>query len=157
MLTFVGAMSGYCSTGSEKNAPIPPSITMIARTQAKIGRSMNIRDMAELSAPACAAASRRGDVLRRARRHRADFHSVADVVAEALGDHAVAGLEAVGADRVAPARACRRDLAAHRLVRGIDDEDEGAAADVALQCRLRDEECARLDRLVEHRLHEHAG
>src|SRR5690606_7252173 len=134
MLTFVGAMSGYCSTGSEKNAPIPPSITMIARTQAKIGRSMNIRDMAELSAPACAAASRRGDVLRRARRHRADFHSVADVVAEALGDHAVAGPEPVGHDPVATARACRGDLAAHRLVLGIDGEGAGGAVAVALPC-----------------------
>src|SRR5690606_22669425 len=112
MLTFVGAMSGYCSTGSEKNAPIPPSITMIARTQAKIGRSMNIRDMAELSAPACAAASGRG---------------------------------------------CRRDVAAHRLVLGVDDGVDGGAVDVALQCRLRDEEGARVERLVEHRLRGHAG
>jgi hypothetical protein len=28
-----------------KIAPIPPSMMMIARTQAKIGRSMKIRDM----------------------------------------------------------------------------------------------------------------
>src|SRR3546814_2011907 len=45
MLTCAGAMSGYCSIGSEKSAPTPPSMTMIASTHAKIGRLMKRRDM----------------------------------------------------------------------------------------------------------------
>src|SRR5690606_4534412 len=44
MLTWGGAMSGYWAIGSEKMAPIPLSITIVARTQARIGLSMNIRD-----------------------------------------------------------------------------------------------------------------
>src|SRR5690348_11660702 len=44
-LIWVGATSGYWATGSAKIAPMPPSMMMIARTQAKIGRSMKIRDI----------------------------------------------------------------------------------------------------------------
>jgi hypothetical protein len=44
-LIWVGATSGYWATGSEKIAAIPPSMMMMARTHAKIGRSMKIRDM----------------------------------------------------------------------------------------------------------------
>ena len=40
ILTAGGAMSGYCSTGSDRTLPIPASMTMIASTHAKIGRSM---------------------------------------------------------------------------------------------------------------------
>ena len=39
-------MSGYCSIGSALIAPMPASMMMIASTQAKIGRSMKMRDMA---------------------------------------------------------------------------------------------------------------
>jgi hypothetical protein len=45
MLTLGGAMSGYCSTGRVKMPPMPASMMMIAITQAKMGRSMKIRDM----------------------------------------------------------------------------------------------------------------
>ena len=39
-LTDSGAMAGYCETGRRKMARAPPSITRMATTQAKIGRSM---------------------------------------------------------------------------------------------------------------------
>src|SRR6187401_989734 len=108
MLTLVGAMSGYCSIGSALNAPMPPSMTMIASTQAKIGRSMKIRDMSGLpglarGGPARAARSGRSDLLRCARRDRADIAVVLDVVAEPLGDHPVARLQAFGHHPVAAA------------------------------------------------------
>src|SRR3954452_18835259 len=45
MLIWVGATSGYCAIGSEVIAPMPISMMMIAITQAKIGRSMNIFDI----------------------------------------------------------------------------------------------------------------
>ena len=45
MLIWVGATSGYWATGSAMIAPMPISMMMIAITQAKIGRSMKIRDM----------------------------------------------------------------------------------------------------------------
>src|SRR5687767_2153075 len=129
MLTLVGAMSGYCSIGSEKNAPIPLSITMIASTQAKIGRSMKIRDMASLPGLVRAGLPRtalpgRGNLLRCTGRYRPDLHVVPDVVAEALGDHAVARLEALGHHPVGAAGAHGRNLAAHRLVVRADDVDE---------------------------------
>ena len=71
MLIWVGATSGYCATGSEMIAPMPASMMMIAITQAKIGRSMKIRDMplaaARAAAPAFIAPGRRRlDPLRRA-------------------------------------------------------------------------------------------
>src|SRR6187402_823853 len=97
MLTLVGAMSGYCSIGSAVSAPNPPSITMIASTQAKIGRSMKIRDIGVLSGLARAglprtALSGRGDILRRPGRYRAHVAVVPDIVAEALSDHPIARL-----------------------------------------------------------------
>src|SRR6478609_2336240 len=117
MLTLVGAISGYCSIGSTLNAPIPPSMTMIASTQAKIGRSMKIRDMSGLpglarAGPARAAGSGRSDLLRRARRDRADLAVVLDVVAEPLGDHTVARLQALRHHPAGAAGARRGHLAA---------------------------------------------
>ena len=41
-----GAMLGYWATGRLKIDKVPASITMMAMTQAKIGRSMKKRDMA---------------------------------------------------------------------------------------------------------------
>src|SRR5689334_11404153 len=40
MVTVGGEISGYCETGSEKEAITPASVTRIAITLAKIGRSM---------------------------------------------------------------------------------------------------------------------
>jgi hypothetical protein len=45
MLICVGATSGYWAIGSDTIAPIPIIMMMIARTQAKIGRSTKIFDM----------------------------------------------------------------------------------------------------------------
>ena len=38
-------MSGYCSTESARIEPAPASMITIAITQAKIGRSMKIREI----------------------------------------------------------------------------------------------------------------
>src|SRR5262245_3247982 len=122
-------MSGYCSIGSAKNAPIPPSITMIASSQAKIGRSMKISEMAGLpgfgrTGQAPSPGARRGDILRRAGRHRPDLAVVFDVVAETLGDHAIAGPEPGRNHPVGAVGARGGHLAAHRLAVGADDVDE---------------------------------
>src|SRR5204862_133672 len=41
--TWGGATSGYCAMGRPMIAPIPASMTMMARTQAKMGRSIKTR------------------------------------------------------------------------------------------------------------------
>src|SRR5438270_11097465 len=104
MLICVGATSGYCATGSAKIAPIPPNMMMIARTHAKMGRSMKIRDMISAAAATSTAGlhrsgRRRLDLLRRARRHRFDLRSVLEV-GEALGDDFLARRQALGHDPV---------------------------------------------------------
>ena len=43
--TAGGAMLGYCATGSDRTATAPASISTMASTQAKTGRSMKKRDM----------------------------------------------------------------------------------------------------------------
>src|SRR5436190_20778971 len=100
MLIWVGATSGYCATGRAKIAPIPPNMMMIARTQAKMGRSMKIRDMVSAAAVTSAAGfhrsgRRRLDFLRRARRHRLDRRSILEV-GETLGDDLLARRQALG-------------------------------------------------------------
>src|SRR5436305_7819065 len=109
MLICVGATSGYCATGSAQIAAITPNMIMIARTQAKIGRSMKIRDMVSASAAASAAGlhrsgRRRLDSLRCARRHRLDRRSVLQV-GEPLGDALLAWRQALGDNPVGPERA----------------------------------------------------
>src|SRR3954447_8806590 len=91
-------MSGYCSIGSDTIAPSPPSMMMIASTQAKIGRSMKIRDMG-LAARRSARTPRPGrrrlggsDPLRGRGRDRPDGGSGLEV-AGALGDHLVAAAQ----------------------------------------------------------------
>jgi hypothetical protein len=45
ILTEGGAMSGYCSTGSNAMPPRPPSMISMEITQASTGRSMKIREI----------------------------------------------------------------------------------------------------------------
>src|SRR5438270_14035220 len=113
MLICVGATSGYCATGSAKIAPIPPNMIMIARTQAKMGRSMKIRDMISAAAVTSAAGfhrsgRRRLDFLRRTRGHRLDLRSILEV-REPLGDDLFARRQPLGDDPIRPERAIRDD------------------------------------------------
>src|SRR5450830_231539 len=55
MATAGGAMAGYCAIGSVKTEIAPASITMMARTHAKMGRSIKKRAMVifRLSVSSC--------------------------------------------------------------------------------------------------------
>ena len=155
-----GAMSGYCSIGRVAIAPMPASITMMASTQAKIGRSMKMRDMAyppprppRPGGPLpglpgsifCGAFAGTGWTC------AADFKLLVP-----LRDHPVATLEPCGHHPVRAISAGRDDLAPFRLVAPCRDPDEGIAAEVALHRRLRDQIDVAIHRLGEHRLDEHS-
>src|SRR5947208_1973660 len=104
MLTCGGAMSGYWATGRKAIDRAPASMITMAMTQAKIGRSMKKRDIA-LRPPAALARRTAGARRARAGGDRTDGGAVADAL-QALGDHLVAGLQAlghqpVGTDRLA--------------------------------------------------------
>src|SRR4051794_15956100 len=111
MLTDGGAMSGYCSIGSDRMPPIPASMVTIAITHAKIGRSMQGREIIRRSAPrgpaaAAAAAAAGAGALprRRACRHRLDLLAGLDPD-QPLDDHLVARVEAGGDDPLVADRA----------------------------------------------------
>src|SRR5437763_3483377 len=131
MLICVGATSGYCATGSAKIAPIPPNMMMIARTHAKMGRSMKIRDMISAAAAGSAAGfhrsgRRRLDFLRRARGHRLDLRSILEV-GEALGDDFLAWRQALGDDPVGAERPIGDDRPLDRAISRADDEQSRIA------------------------------
>src|SRR5437868_6918743 len=160
MLICVGATSGYCATGSAKIAPTPPNMMMIARTQAKIGRSMKIRDMISAGAAASAAGlhrsgRRRLDSLRRARRHRLDRRSVLQV-GETLGDDLLAWRQALGDNPVGPERAIGDDCPRNRTVPRADHKQSGIALRASTDGLLRHQDRGGLDRLRELGSDEHA-
>src|SRR5687768_10312057 len=93
MFTDGGAMSGYCSTDSERMLATPASMIAMAMTQAKTGRSMKMRETMR-SAPAPRRAARSGQG-RRACGDRPDHVARLQPV-QALGDHPVARRQARG-------------------------------------------------------------
>src|SRR5436305_9789492 len=160
MLICVGATSGYCATGSAQIAAITPNMIMIARTQAKIGRSMKIRDMVSASAAASAAGlhrsgRRRLDSLRRARRHWLDRRSVLQV-GETLGDDLLAWRQALGDNPVGPEGAIGDYRPLDRAVRWADHKQYGIALRAPTDGLLRHQDRGGLDRLRELGSDEHA-
>src|SRR3990167_4792182 len=105
---------------------------MIANTQAKIGRSMKIRDKPSAPAPGGAgfALGRCADTLRRIGRHRLDLSARLQAI-ETLDDNAVSSLQAAGHHPVLPGRALGLHYAAHGLAVTPDYIDECIAIEVA--------------------------
>src|SRR4051812_3847528 len=95
MLICVGATSGYCAIGSDTIAPMPLNMMMIARTHAKIGRSMKIRDMLLAATLLLRCRYRCLSSLGCVGGHRLDRCSVLQV-GGALGDHLLARCESLG-------------------------------------------------------------
>src|SRR6185295_505015 len=161
MLIWVGATSGYWATGRDMIAPMPISMMMIAITQAKIGRSMKIRDIGGLAAPPLGVhflellGRRRLDALGGAGRDRLDRCAVLEV-GGALGDHFLAAGEALGHDPILPLHAVGDDDPLDHAVAGADHEQRRIALGIAGDRRLRHEEGAGVDRLGEARGDEHA-
>src|SRR5262245_4941126 len=98
MVTVGGAISGYCSTGSENAAMAPANVTRTASTIAKTGRSMKKREKLP---------------IRLHHRARSDLHQVVD-------DHGVAFLEAAGDHHVGADPAPGLHGTLQRLVLGPD-------------------------------------
>ena len=97
-------MSGYCSSGRRGSPPMPASMMTIASTQAKIGRSMKMRDRASRLAagrlPAACRLACRGTIFCGALgRHRLQRRARLQI-GRSLGDDLVARLEARGHDPV---------------------------------------------------------
>src|SRR5580704_7208114 len=90
-----GAIVGYWAIGKVSTPTMPPSITSMARTQAKIGRSMKKRDMR--GARFCSAHHdrRRGGSGRDRLYRRAGLH-----IDQAIDDQPIARLQAAGDDPV---------------------------------------------------------
>src|SRR3546814_544598 len=126
MFTCVGARSGYCSLGSVASAPTPASITMIASTQANMGRSMKIRDIRRSVRLGRAGVA---DLLRRGNGHGLDRRALLQAV-EALNDDLVAPYEAQRDDEGIAAAAFGGDLAALDLAALADEQDVGGAVEV---------------------------
>src|SRR3977135_3814119 len=87
IVTVGGAISGYCATGNTWKATRPASVTMIAMTDAKIGRSMKNRDTAAL----LCGRSRRGLGCRRSWRTP---HGARTNLEQVVENDPVAGIEA---------------------------------------------------------------
>ncbi len=122
---------------------------MIASTQAKIGRSMKIRDMQDYPrrpAPACPAPGPGGEIFCGALAGTGlTSLSCRMLLPRPWVITAVARLEARGHHPVGAAGARGGDLAALRLVVAADDIDERRAVEIALQRGLRNQERARLE------------
>src|SRR5262245_61876295 len=121
-----GATGGYCAIGSCVIATLPPTRMKSAMTHAKMGRSMKKRAMWAAPLAARGRSGGRGGCGRRGRtglpRHRVHRRAGHHHLLEAVDDHLLAGLQAVGDE---PALALGRadlDVALLRLVVGTDHE-----------------------------------
>src|SRR6185437_16628310 len=134
MLICGGAMSGYWATGRKAIDSAPASMITMAMTQAKIGRSMKKRDMALRPAAALTRGSG-GTRGRRAGGNRAHLGPGLDAL-QALDDHPVAGLEALGHQPVGTDGLGDLDRAQFGLVLVADHQHGGAAPGIARDALL---------------------
>src|SRR3982750_539648 len=103
MVMVGGEISGYCETGSDCEAMTPASVMRIARTDAKIGRSMKKREKFPMALP-CGLLGSRGLHYRTG----SQLHEIVDDDHVALGESA--GDDRVGADPPGHLHGLRRDL-----------------------------------------------
>ena len=133
----------------------------IAMTQAKIGRSMKMREITWSAArlrgggALLSLGGRRLNLLRRVRRYRAD-RGVGLQLRGALHDHLIAGVQPIRHDPEGTLCAVGDDLALDGLVVGPDDIHGRRAPGIARDRGLGDEERVLVDRLREGRTDEHA-
>src|SRR5262245_37890681 len=152
MVTRGGAMSGYFSSAKVLMARVPASITTMAITQAKMGRSMKKRAMRLLRSEG------RGKGLMWERvggvwlQHIANLHLLT-----ALGDDALARLQAGGYEPAVAYCLGDRERALLHGVVCIDDESAGGTAGIACDRLLRHQQGLLDHRGFRHRAHVHAG
>ena len=159
MVICGGAIGGYWETGSVLIASRPASMTMMAITQAKIGRLMKKRGMKCLLYFFAAAGLRSsgGSCVRlAAKRHRLDRCSRARLL-EPFQDHPVAGFQSFADQPVVANRPDDLDHPRLHLLFGSDHHDHGIAGRIAGDAALRHQDRLLVDPFLQDGADKHAG